>query len=56
MNKNDVMRLTHPIQLLGLTIVLSSIAVSAASTLMASSDVESEAIVPTTQVELWKIQ
>ena len=56
MNQGDVMSLTHPIKLLGMTVVLSSIAVSTFSMLMAGSGSEADNMVPTAQVELWKVQ
>ena len=55
MEKSDVLRLTQPLQLLCLVIVLSSLAFSGLSSFMTSGDTPTENVVSRDQVELWKI-
>ena len=55
MEKSDVLGLTQPLQILGLAVVISSVAFSGLSTLVASSDTPSDTVVPNAQVELWQV-
>ncbi|NJN23535.1 MAG: hypothetical protein HC810_02925 [Acaryochloridaceae cyanobacterium RL_2_7] len=55
MEKSDVFGLTQPFQLLGLAVVLSAMAFSGVSTLVASLETPEKNTVPNSQVELWRI-